>query len=200
MNDQSHQAPLVPPIDSKSSIFEKTDPDLRRRLDRAIVDRRPPTYQAIYDEFGLHDLGISFTAFYYYASRLRTNAAFIGLAQISLPEGAAVSDLLPDLLGQRLFDASIDEETSAGTLCRIAQAYRIAAEARYARCRFSAEFEDEKRKARIKENRELFSVVNQYLKARRADGRAETRAARDAIAAREAGEDPAAPEDAPRVP
>ena len=48
MTDQSPQTPVVTQIDSKSSIFEKTDPDLRRRIDQALADRQPPTYKFLH--------------------------------------------------------------------------------------------------------------------------------------------------------
>ena len=197
MTDQSPQTPVLTQIDSKSSIFEKTDPDLRRRIDQALVDRQPSTYKAVYEQFDLQAHGISFTAFYYYATRVRANAALIGLAQVTLPEGTVAGDLLPELLGQRLLDASFDEETSAGTLCRLAHTYRIACEAYYARRRFAALFDDEKRKAVAKENDEFYDIANQFIKASKTQRLAEARAPRDAIVALEAGADPAAPADPP---
>jgi hypothetical protein len=148
MTAENSDIPHVTPIDSKSSMFAKTDPVLRRRIDRALVERQPATYKGVYEEFRLHSLGISFTAFYTYASRLRANAASMGLAEVALPEGTAVSDMLPELLGNRLFEASMDEEATPGTLYRLAQAYRIANEAFYARRRYAAEIENEKEEIR----------------------------------------------------
>ncbi len=38
-------------VENNSSVFEETDPDLRRRINRAIVDRAPPTYKGVYAKF-----------------------------------------------------------------------------------------------------------------------------------------------------
>jgi hypothetical protein len=179
MTAENFDIPHVTPIDSKSSMFAKTDPMLRRRIDRALVERQPATYKGVYEEFRLHSLGISFTAFYTYASRLRANAASMGLAEVALPEGAAVSEMLPELLGNRLFEAAMDEDATPGTLYRLALSYRIACEAFYARRRFAAEIEDEreeksrrsaaklekeKQKARSNELDELCRMAEQFSK------------------------------------
>ncbi|HVP09637.1 MAG TPA: hypothetical protein VMV94_00430 [Phycisphaerae bacterium] len=165
MSDERSETPPLTQIDSKSSMFEKVHPNIRRQIDQALIDRQPATYKAVYDKFSLHAMGVSYTAFYCYASRLRANAAFIGLAQITLPEGAAVNNMLPELLGQRLFEAALDEETSAATLYRLAHTYRIANEAYYAKRRFTAQLEDQERRARAKENDDFLRMANQLIHA-----------------------------------
>lgn len=126
MSDQSKTTAVLEKIETQSSLYEKLAPDFRRRLDQAIVDHDPPTYRALFDKFKLADHSVSFMAFYRYARRIRLNAALLGIAELTMPEGARLNKLLPDLIGQRLLDACFDEETSARTLHRLADAYRIA--------------------------------------------------------------------------
>ena len=120
MSSEPSQAPHLTPIDSKSSIFEKVHPRIRHQIDQALVNRQPATYKGVWDKFNVQAYGVSYTAFYTYASRVRANAALIGLASVTLPEGTNVNDMLPELLGHRLFEAAIDEEASPGTLYRLA--------------------------------------------------------------------------------
>jgi hypothetical protein len=161
MSPEPSPTPAFSQIDSKSSIFEKVPPAVRQQLDQALVLRQPATYRGVYEQFSLHAFGVSYTAFYCYASRVRSNAALIGLAQVTLPEGAAVSNMLPELLGHRLFEAAIDEDTSAGTLYRLAHAYRIANEAYFARRRFAVQLEDEELKAKKKETAGFLEAARQ---------------------------------------
>jgi hypothetical protein len=164
MSDQSKPAAVSDKIETQSSLYEKLTPDLRRQLDRAIADHEPATYQALFDKFELAGRGVSFAAFYRYARRVRTNVALAEFARLSLPEGAPADQFLPEVIGQRLLAAALDEETPAATLYRLAHAYRIAGEAYYARRRFAAVLDDEKQKARSKEIDELCQMAQQFGK------------------------------------
>jgi hypothetical protein len=95
-NGRKHDLITIP--DSKSSIFEKTDAALRRRLNRAIVDRHPPTYRGIFDRFNLAALRLSFTAFYLckIANQIATLRA-ADLHEIRQRTAAAIDRLNADL-------------------------------------------------------------------------------------------------------
>lgn len=175
-NDQT-QSPVAEMIDSKSSVFERTDPDLRRGIDQALIDRQPPTYKAVYDTFNLRAHGVSFTAFYYYARRVRVAAALAELARTTLPEGASIHDLLPQVLSHRLLEAAIDEDASPRTLQRLADAYRVASQTHFAHRRLAAQLDDLKKKELAQENDQLLAVANQYIKARTNDLQAQAVAA-----------------------
>ena len=68
---------ILDKVDSKSSLFEKVPPDLRRQVNQALIDRDPHTYQGVFDKFNLAAFGVSFTAFYNYGKRIRLHAAWI---------------------------------------------------------------------------------------------------------------------------
>src|SRR5262245_7751603 len=79
---------------SRSTIFAKTAPDFRREIDRAIVNRTPPTYKGVYDNFKLRDRVISFTSFFLYARRVRMLAAaaeYAALAREADPDAPALT-------------------------------------------------------------------------------------------------------------
>src|SRR5438105_2144186 len=63
------------PADSKSSLLEKLPPDLLRRLDQSLIDRDPPSYKAAFSKFAIQQYKVSYTAFYYYARKIRYHAA-----------------------------------------------------------------------------------------------------------------------------
>jgi hypothetical protein len=192
MSDQSKPAAVSGKIETQSSLYEKLTPDLRRQLDRAIADHEPATYQALFDKFELAGRGVSFAAFYRYARRVRANVALAEFARLSLPDGAPADQFLPEVIGQRLLEAALDEETSAGTLYRLAHAYRIAGEAYYARRRFATQIENDKRKSLTDETRQLCELARQYGQMTKQHFGAQGLAAQGPDADIEAGDAPAA--------
>jgi hypothetical protein len=159
------RANLLERIETNSSIFEKTSRDLRRQINQAVIDRDPPPYWAIYEHFCLYDFQISFHAFYRYARRLRFHAANLDLAELALPEGTNVADMLPELLAQRLLEVALDESASPRTIQRLADAWRITASARFTLGRHAAVPEDPKKKEVAPENNRLIDTLRRYLKA-----------------------------------
>jgi len=159
MNDKTT---TIEKLETQSSIFQKTGPDLRRRLDQAVIDHDPPTYKAIYNKFDLAAKGISFMAFYRYARRRRTHAALIELPHQALPEDCDAVEILPKLLAHRLLDAAADDSTSPGTLQRLTDAWRIAARTYLILQRHQTEIEQLRKKANRAETDELCKVVKQY--------------------------------------
>ena len=67
------ETPAAP--DSRSSIFEKTTPELRRKLERAILNYDSASYLAIFKKYDLPSHGVSYTSFYCYARKLRGRAS-----------------------------------------------------------------------------------------------------------------------------
>jgi hypothetical protein len=169
MADSSLANPALLPPACNSSLLEKLDPDLLRRLDQALVDRRPPTYRAVYDQFALHAKGISYTAFYYYARRVRINAAMIEIANLASHDGPPSHELLPDILAHRLLEASLDENASPRLLHRLADAYRIASATHFARRRLAAQLDDAKHNARTREADDICKTVRQLAQLRHAE-------------------------------
>jgi hypothetical protein len=110
-------------LESQSSLLTKLDADTRRRLDRAIIDRSPPTYRGLYETFELADMDVSFTAFYYYARRLRLRASLLELARLEAPDDANLDKQILPLLAQRLLETLLEEGISSRTILRLAHAY-----------------------------------------------------------------------------
>ncbi len=148
-------------VDGTSSLFEKTDPDLRRKINQAIVNRSPQTYRGVYEKFDLQSHGVSFTAFYYYARRLRMSAALRELAVLTTPEEQALQARLTSLLGQRLFETLLDEEASPQNIQRLMNAYRMGNQMDLLRRQFTGRDEAEKRKAANLENNALCRIAKQ---------------------------------------
>ena len=156
-------------IETKSSIFEKTDPDFRRRLDQAIIDHAPPTYKALFAKFDLAAKEISFMAFYRYARRLRTHAAMIELTQRVLPDDCDPVAVIPNLLAHRLLDAAVEESTSPRTLQRLTDAWRFAAQTQLVLERHQAAIEEIKKQASSAETDKLLKNYKQYVSLVRAE-------------------------------
>jgi hypothetical protein len=89
---------------TRSSIFEKLTPDQRKALDVAIIERLPPTFQAVYMEHNLPALGVSFTAFYRYARRLRDRANVAEIAELAGDTDTSLDEPIRKLVGRRLLD------------------------------------------------------------------------------------------------
>ena len=168
------QTKLLEKIETQSSLYEKTDPDFRRSLDRAVIDRDPPTYKALYNKFKLAAKDISFMAFYRYARRLRAHAAMLELADLALPEGCDPVQILPKLLANRLLDAAIDESTSPRTLQRLTDAWRFAAQTQLLLERHQTTLDEIRRQAKNKETEQLCKVVKHYAALTRAQNTADT--------------------------
>jgi hypothetical protein len=164
-------------IDSRSTLFEKLPPDLRRRLDQAIIDHDPPRYRALHAKFNLAAHGVSFTALYRYARRLRLQADMLHVASLALPDSPDVAESLPTLLAYRLLDALNDESSSPRMLHRLVDAWRIATTTRLALDRQEAALAEDRRKSKNREAEDLCRLAAGYLQLRRADRIAQPSAA-----------------------
>lgn len=126
-----HDLPITPPIlddhNTCSSLYEKTTPDDRRKIDRAIVNRDPPTYRGVFEKFSLAAKGVSFTAFYNYARRIRSAATRLHLAGLAAPDQADAALAVPRLLASLLVDTLLYAEDAApAAIHRLTQSYASA--------------------------------------------------------------------------
>jgi hypothetical protein len=112
--------------ESNSSVFEKTTPDLRRAVNRALVDRDPPSYKGVYAKFKLAGRDVSFHAFYRYARRVRSQAAMFEMAEITASAGTDLAAMLPKVLAQRLLEVLAFEDVSPRHIQRLTEAYKTA--------------------------------------------------------------------------
>ncbi|HWL94965.1 MAG TPA: hypothetical protein VNT79_15705 [Phycisphaerae bacterium] len=148
--------PVYEDLESHSSMLEKVDPVTRAKIRRALVDRDPPTYRGVFQKFKPVLNGVSFTAFYYYARRIRMTAAVSDHARRNLPEGVQLNDLLPDLLARRLLEEVDNPGAAPRRIQRLVDAYRMVSQIHLARrradvllARKSRELAEAEKKARM---------------------------------------------------
>ncbi|HKQ46571.1 MAG TPA: hypothetical protein VJZ71_00705 [Phycisphaerae bacterium] len=98
---------------NQSSVFARLDPDLRKKLDHAIVDRKPATLQACYDEFSLADLSVSRAAFYRYARKLRGQAELHHVAELVHPDDPDPRRYNHRLIQRRLLDLLLNHKDAS---------------------------------------------------------------------------------------
>jgi len=89
---------------NRSSIFDKLPEDLRRQLDLAIVHRIPPTFKDVWMQFELAKFGVSYSALYRYARRLRDRLNIAEAVLLSDDDGAEVDAAIQKLLARRLLE------------------------------------------------------------------------------------------------
>jgi hypothetical protein len=114
-------------LETKSSVYKKLDPETRRRLNRAIVDRQPATYRGIFEHYNLAKAGVSFTAFYYYAKRVRFHADLRELSCLAPSGHAETPRAIHQLVTERFIDIMLNEELPPRAIERLANAYRMSA-------------------------------------------------------------------------
>ena len=88
---------------SRSTIYARVPHEIRNELDRAIVNYAPPTYRACYQQFGLADLGVKYSAFYLYARKLRAVIDRCRFRYLNRPNEAELRSLLPALAATPTF-------------------------------------------------------------------------------------------------
>ncbi|MEK6644550.1 MAG: hypothetical protein AABZ08_11640 [Planctomycetota bacterium] len=112
---------------NQSSIPDKLPPDLRKKLDEAILNRQPASLASCHESFQLADHGVSIRALQRYARNLRDRIDLDEAAARIQPDDPDVSAFLPQFIGRRLLAILLDdEEASAATLHRLTLAYRAA--------------------------------------------------------------------------
>ena len=113
-------------LPTKSSVLTRVPHDQRRVLNKAIIYRQLESYRKLYDHFELAAFNVSYTAFYYYARRIRTAATLAELRQPSADPDRQAHQILPDILAENLLDAALDvEKPSSLKIARLARAYRV---------------------------------------------------------------------------
>src|SRR5262245_54281203 len=110
----------------QSSLFEKLSPDQRRAVDVAIVERIPPTYAAVWMDHQLGEKGITYSAFYRYARRLRDRANVAELAECTAHAPAELTEPTRRLLSRRILDALLTDEIAPEEITRLMSALRQA--------------------------------------------------------------------------
>ncbi|HKQ50614.1 MAG TPA: hypothetical protein VJZ71_21265 [Phycisphaerae bacterium] len=88
----------------RSSLFDKLPEELRRRLDLAILHRIPPTFKDVWMQFELSKFGVSYSALYRYARRLRDRLNMAEAVFLNDDDGADVDAAIQKLLSRRLLE------------------------------------------------------------------------------------------------
>ena len=186
-------------LESHSSLFEKLSAEVRRRLDQAIIDREPAGYRALFAKFDLAKQGVSFTAFYYYARRLRAQTDMLHVADLAGLDGLDVAGALPTLMAYRVFEAANDEDTSPLVLQRLVNAWRTAVNTHLALQRQEAAVAEVRRQAQEPQCAELDHAVGQAGPRRRAGRAVAASAIPTTIKLAEATKRPGTPRAVPSV-
>lgn len=108
---------------AKSSLFRKLAPAQRNELDRAIIDRTPPTYRGLYDRFQLAALGMSFAALCRYAKRIRYVSTLGRVAEFTAMDPKKAEGLVAQLVGQHFLDLLLTPEPDHRKITRLANTY-----------------------------------------------------------------------------
>jgi hypothetical protein len=142
MNQELTAEELAELIPSRSSVLTKVPLETRRELNRAIIFRNPMTYEATYHKFDLEKLGVSYTAFYYYARRIRMAS---GVSELNKLKGDT-HELIPEAVRQSVLETALDHALAPKHLHHAAKAYKDVELAHVARRRIDlAEKIEEKR-------------------------------------------------------
>src|ERR1044071_2153603 len=142
--------------DNASSILEKIAPDALSALEHAVVTRTPPTFTACYEKFALAEAGLSFSAFYRYARRLRDASRLTSIAELNGKDAVAALNAVPHLVANQLVDALTVENPSSRTVARLAGAYHHFVSAQVARRRLEFAEDDHER------TRALTEITDHY--------------------------------------
>lgn len=97
---------------NKSSLFEKLPPDLLHAVNVAIIERRPPTFRAVWMELELGKFGVSYTAFYRYARRLRDRVNLAEAAGLSAEDDPGVDAAIQKLADRRLLELLLNADSA----------------------------------------------------------------------------------------
>src|ERR1043166_6231361 len=143
--------------DNASSILEKLAPDALSALEHAIVNRTPATFTACYEKFALADKGLSFSAFYRYARRLRDASRLASIAELNGKDAVAALNAVPHLVANQLVDPLTVETPSSRPVARLAGAYRNFVSAQVASRRLEFAEDDHER------TRMLSEITDQYV-------------------------------------
>lgn len=89
---------------TQSSLFDKLPEELRRRLDLAIVHRIPPTFKDVWMQFELAKFGVSFSALYRYARRLRDRLNIAEALLLTDDDQPDIDAAIQKLLSRRVLE------------------------------------------------------------------------------------------------
>ncbi len=112
--------------ETNSSVFEKVPREVRGEIQRALVEREPATFRGVYEKFKVAEYGVSYSSFYRYARRFRSQVAMFEMAAETSVAGSDLPAVLPKALAQRLLEVLAFEDASPRHIQRLTDAYRIA--------------------------------------------------------------------------
>jgi hypothetical protein len=105
-------SPTKPAQDNgRSSMYEKITPDLRRRVDIALLERVPATYREVYMAFELHEYAVTYMSFYRYARRIRDRGNIAELANIDADTETDLTPAINKLAARQLLEILLNEDT-----------------------------------------------------------------------------------------
>src|SRR5882672_1414606 len=108
---------------TSSSIFEKLDAARRQKIDRAVANRDPVTFRAIFEKFKLAEAGVSYSAFYRYARKIRDQADQQILLDDEFCPGADVPAMLLNQVARQFAAMMLHENPTPLMTQRMVNAY-----------------------------------------------------------------------------
>src|SRR5262249_28464449 len=105
-----------------STVLDRIHPGLRRGVDRAILEQDPPILQDVSIQCQLRANGVSRSAFYRYAKRLRHRLEIVQSAEMLHIEGRDHNDDIQLILAAKFFEAAQDPETKPDVLHKLVSA------------------------------------------------------------------------------
>ncbi len=133
----NHQIPPSAPhaalrpetVSRRWSILDRLPPELLVCMEEQVLETRPREYKQIYESLLLAELGVTYSAFYRYARRLRSRAALQEAADFKPEHAHAAERELPRLYATRLVEALTLDHPSPLHLKRLAEGYSLVARA-----------------------------------------------------------------------
>lgn len=166
-------------LESRSSLQTKIEPALRKQIVQALINRRPPTLQDVFDFFKLDSQGVSYTAFYYWARKIKRYAALFEMNH-TLDQKDDSAHLLPRVLASRMLDNALDDQVDVIVLRRLMETYRMACSIEVTKARLNLqlrEFDGRRELEKIAETDDVLRLARLIARTRRNLDREENQSA-----------------------
>ena len=106
-----------------STLNDRIDEKLRKKIDAAIIKREPRTLVAIYDKFKLAEAGVSYDVLWRYARRIRDETSKSVLLEATLADEIDMPTAISRMLSRQCLEAVLQGEAAPLDLHRLTLAY-----------------------------------------------------------------------------
>lgn len=95
---------------SRTAVFEKLPPELRRAVNVAIIEQAPPNFRALWMQFELGKYGVRYHSLYRYARRLRDRVNLAEAAALATEDDADIDGAIQKLASRRLLELLLNTD------------------------------------------------------------------------------------------